>query len=180
LRSTEWAQSDFAQQQLSTEELGDQPILVSMANGIDNQRVPPKFFSKMIYWVVGYNARRDEPVSVGYQRKGPLLIGTRDNTLSAELRLVQSILSRGCRTEIVDRLQDAVHTKIAINLTNALDALVGRGARPLSDLAVYQQYCLRRCGRECASCTPRAIASTASPAFRRSSCCICSRLFPAG
>jgi 2-dehydropantoate 2-reductase len=119
--------------------LGDRPIVVSMANGIDNQQILPKFFSKAIYCVVGYNARRDAPGVVGYQRKGPLLIGTPDNTLREELRLVQSILSRGCPTEITDRLQDAVHTKIVINLTNALDALVGRGARPLSNLAVYQQ-----------------------------------------
>ena len=56
-----------------------------------------------------------------------------------ELRLVQSILARGCPTEITDRLQDAVHSKIVVNLTNALDALLGRGARPLSSLAVYQQ-----------------------------------------
>jgi 2-dehydropantoate 2-reductase len=121
------------------EELGDRPIVVSMANGIDNQHILPKFFSKVIYGVVGYNARRDEPVVVGYQRKGPLLIGTPDNTLGDELRLVQSILVRGCPTEITNRLQDAVHTKIVINLTNALDALIGRGARPLSNLAVYQQ-----------------------------------------
>jgi 2-dehydropantoate 2-reductase len=121
------------------EELGDRPIVVSMANGIDNQRILPKFFSKVIYGVVGYNARRDEPVVVGYQRKGPLLISTPDNKLGDELRLVQSILARGCPTEITDRLQDAVHTKIVINLTNALDALIGRGARPLSNLAVYQQ-----------------------------------------
>ena len=52
-----------------------------MANGIDNQRILPKFFSKAIYCVVGYNARRDQPVVVGYQRKGPLVIGTPDNTL---------------------------------------------------------------------------------------------------
>ena len=52
---------------------------------------------------------------------------------------MQSILARGCPTEITDRLQDAVHSKIVVNLTNALDALLGRGARPLSNLAVYQQ-----------------------------------------
>jgi len=121
------------------EELGDRPIIVSMANGIDNQRILPKLFSKVIYCVVAYNAWRDGPAVIGYQHKGPLLIGTPDNSLGAELRLVQSILSRGCPTEIVDRLQDAVHTKIVINLTNALDALVGRGWRPLSNLAVYQQ-----------------------------------------
>jgi 2-dehydropantoate 2-reductase len=120
-------------------ELGDRPIVVSLANGIDNQRVLPKFFSKGIYGVVGYNARRDQPVVVGYKHKGPLLIGTPDNTLGDELRLVQSILARGCPTEITEHLQDAVHTKIVVNLTNALDALVGRGARPLSNLAAYQR-----------------------------------------
>lgn len=121
------------------DDLGDRPIIVSMANGIDNQRILPKFFSKVIYCVVSYNARRDEPVVVGYQRKGPLLIGTSDNQLGDELRLVQSILARGCPTEIVDRLQDSVHTKIVINLTNALDALVGRGAQPLTSLPIYQK-----------------------------------------
>jgi 2-dehydropantoate 2-reductase len=123
---------------LVREGLGDRPLIVSMANGIDNQRILPKVFSKVIYCVVAYNARRDAPAVVGYQRKGPLLIGTPDNTLSRELHLVQSILARGCPTQIVDRLQDAVHTKIVINLTNALDALVGRGWQPLSSLVVYQ------------------------------------------
>jgi 2-dehydropantoate 2-reductase len=121
------------------EALGDRPVIVSLANGIDNQRILPKFFSKVIYGVVAYNARRDRPIVVGYQRKGPLLIGTPDNTHAAELKLVQSILARGCATTITDRLQDAVHTKIVINLTNALDALVGRGWKPLSNLAAYQQ-----------------------------------------
>jgi 2-dehydropantoate 2-reductase len=32
-----------------------------------------------------------------------------------------------------------VHTKIVINLTNALDALVGRGAQPLTSLPIYQK-----------------------------------------
>jgi 2-dehydropantoate 2-reductase len=120
-------------------ELGDRPIIVSPANGIDNQRMLPEFFSKVIYGVVGYNARRDEPVVVGYRHKGPLVIGTPDNSWQDELRLVQSILARGCPTEVTDRLQDAVHSKIVVNLTNALDALLGRGARPLSNLAIYQQ-----------------------------------------
>ena len=121
------------------DELGDRPTIVSLANGIDNQRILPGLFSKVIYGVVGYNARRDEPVVVGYHHKVPLLIGAPDNSLQDELRLVQSILGRGCPTEITGRLQDAVHTKIVVNLTNALDALLGRGARPLSNLAIYQQ-----------------------------------------
>jgi len=121
------------------DDLGDRPIVVSIANGIDNQRILPKLFSKVIYGIASYNARREAPGVIGYQHKLPLLIGTLDNTLGAELALVQSVLGRGCPTEIVGRMQDAIHTKIVVNLTNALDALVGRGARPLSNPDIFQR-----------------------------------------
>jgi 2-dehydropantoate 2-reductase len=121
------------------DDLGDRPIVVSTANGIDNQRILPKLFSKVIYGIASYNARREAPGVIGYAHKLPLLIGTIDNTLSAELSLVQSVLGRGCPTEIAARMQDAIHSKIVINLTNALDALIGRGARPLSNPAVFQR-----------------------------------------
>jgi 2-dehydropantoate 2-reductase len=121
------------------DELGDRPIVVSIANGIDNQRILPKLFSKVVCGIAGYNARREAPGVIGYQHKLPLLIGTLDKALGAEVRLVQSVLGRGCPTEIVDRMQDAIHTKIVVNLTNALDALVGRGARPLSSPEIFQR-----------------------------------------
>jgi 2-dehydropantoate 2-reductase len=121
------------------DDLGDRPIIVSIANGIDNQRILPKLFSKVIYGIAGYNARRESPGVIGYQHKLPLLLGALDNTLGTELSLVQSVLGRGCPTEIVGRMQDAIHTKIVVNLTNALDALVGRGARPLSNPEIFQQ-----------------------------------------
>jgi 2-dehydropantoate 2-reductase len=121
------------------DDLGDRPIVVSIANGIDNQRILPKLFSKVIYGIASYNARREAPGVIGYQHKLPLLIGALDDTLGAELALVQSVLSRGCPTEIVGRMQDAIHTKIVVNLTNALDALVGRGAQPLLNPDIFQQ-----------------------------------------
>jgi 2-dehydropantoate 2-reductase len=121
------------------DDLGDRPIVVSIANGIDNQRILPKLFSKVVYGIASYNARREAPGVIGYAHKLPLLIGALDNGLGAELALVQSVLGRGCPTEIVGRMQDAIHTKIVVNLTNALDALVGRGARPLSNPDIFQR-----------------------------------------
>jgi 2-dehydropantoate 2-reductase len=121
------------------DELGDRPIVVSIANGIDNQRILPKLFSKVVYGIASYNARREAPGVIGYQHKLPLLIGTLDSALGAEVHLVQSVLGRGCPTEIVDRMQDAIHTKIVVNLTNALDALIGRGTRPLSNPEIFQR-----------------------------------------
>lgn len=125
------------------EQLGDRPIIVSMANGVDNQAILPAYFSKVIYCVVGYNAKREssltDAVVVGYQKRGPLLIGTPDNSLQTELQAVQAVLSLGCPTEVVAHLDDAVHTKIVMNLTNALDALVGHGVVPLSNFDAYQR-----------------------------------------
>jgi len=123
--------------------LGDRPIIVSLANGTENQIILPRYFSKVIYGVVSYNARRDQPAVVGYQKKGSLFIGTPDNTLMDELKLVKVILGTGCETIIVDHLQDAVHSKIVINLTNALDTLVGRGYCPVSNFTVYQKLLLQ-------------------------------------
>jgi ketopantoate reductase len=93
----------------------------------------------VIYGVISYNARRDQLVVVGYQKKGPLFIGTPDNRLMDELKMVQVILGTGCETIIVDHLQNAVHSKIVMNLTNALDTLVGRGYCPVSNFTVYQK-----------------------------------------
>lgn len=119
--------------------VGDRPVIVSMANGTDNQTILPRYFSKVIYTVISFNARRDGPAVVGYQKKGPLLIGTPDNSLRDELKMVQAILGSGCKTIIVDHLADAVHSKIVMNLTNALDTLVGQGYRPVSNFEVYQK-----------------------------------------
>ncbi len=41
-------------------------IIVSMANGIDNQQILPRYFFRMIYCIVSYNAWIDQPVTVGY------------------------------------------------------------------------------------------------------------------
>ena len=123
--------------------VGDRPVIVSMANGTENQSILPRYFSKVIYCVISYNARRDKPAVVGFQKKGPLLIGTPDNTLTDELAMVRAILGKGCETIIVDHLQDAVHSKIVMNLTNALDTLVGQGYRPVSNFDIYQKLLTR-------------------------------------
>src|ERR1700733_4137634 len=47
-------------------ELGDRPIVVSIANGIDNQRVLPKLFGKVVYGIAGYNAGGGAPGGGGY------------------------------------------------------------------------------------------------------------------
>jgi 2-dehydropantoate 2-reductase len=110
-----------------------------MANGLDNQLILPKYFSKVIYCVVSYNAWMDEPVTVGYQKKGPLVLGTLKNELQAEMKSIADIFNQGVETVIVPHIQDAVHCKIVVNLVNPVTTLMGQTLRPISDMELYQK-----------------------------------------
>jgi 2-dehydropantoate 2-reductase len=112
--------------QMLRRQLGNnQPIVASLQNGKENQQILPKYFSKIIYGVVCYNAWRDGVGRAAYVKRGYLIIGTPRNDLQPEVRSVLEVFERGLECSITDRLQDAVHCKLAINLINALMALVG-------------------------------------------------------
>ncbi len=124
---------------LIKEHAGDNAVIISMANGAENQKILPKFFSRVIYCVISYNAWMDYPVCVGYQKKGPLILGTPDNSLQAEMRQVAAEFNRGVETVVTDHLEDAVHCKIIVNLTNSLTTLVGHGFREISDFEIFRK-----------------------------------------
>jgi 2-dehydropantoate 2-reductase len=102
-----------------------QPIIASLQNGVENQRILPKYFSKPTFGVICYNAWREGPSKVSYVKRGYVVIGTLKNELQPELQSVANVLNPGLTCLVTDRLQDAVHCKLAINLINAEMALVG-------------------------------------------------------
>jgi 2-dehydropantoate 2-reductase len=112
--------------------LDDQAIVVALQNGVENQRILPKYFSKVIYGVVGYSAIVLKPGVVRYQSRGPVYLGTIDNELKYSIEEICRTFNLGFETEITHRLQDAVHSKIVLNLTNALFTLVGVNHREIS------------------------------------------------
>ncbi len=118
---------------------GDTPIYVTLQNGVENQTIMPKYFSKVIYGVISYNAWMDSPVVTGYQKRGPIIIGTPDNSLQSELATVSEIFNLGVETIVTDHLRDAAHCKMVVNLTNSLTTLVGNGFRPISDYGIFQK-----------------------------------------
>lgn len=119
--------------------VGDRPFIVAMQNGVENQVILSKYFSKVIYCVIGYNAWIEKPGVVGYQKKGPLIFGTRNNELMDEMKEIAAVFNRGVETVVVDHLQDAAHSKVIINLTNSLTTLVGLGFKEISDYGYFQK-----------------------------------------
>ena len=105
--------------------LGNKPTIVALQNGVENQSVLPKYFSSVIYGVVGYSAMITKPGTVEYQSRGPVYLGTIDNRPQYSIEEICQTFNLGFLAEITSRLQDTVHCKIVLNLTNALFTLVG-------------------------------------------------------
>jgi len=118
---------------------GDNPIIVGLQNGLANQSILPRYFSKVIYGIAGYNAWMDEPGVVGYQKKGPIVLGVPGHGLPEGIGEVARIMNLGVPTVVADRFQDAAHCKAVINLANSLVALIGYGYRPIDSFPLFQK-----------------------------------------
>ncbi len=121
------------------DKVGDKPVIIGMQNGVENQAILPKYFSKVVYCVVCYNAWLDNPGVVGYQKKGPLVIGTADNELQFEMDTIRKVFSRGVETIVTLHLHNATHSKMIINLTNSLTTLIGHTYKEISDQSIFQK-----------------------------------------
>lgn len=104
--------------------LEDNPIIVAMQNGIENQEILPKYFSKVIYGVIVFSAWRDKPGIFGYRSRGIIFLGTIDNIFNPIMEKIRKIISLGIKTRITDNLQDAARSKMIMNLNNATTALI--------------------------------------------------------
>lgn len=116
----------------------DIPV-VALQNGDENQRVLPEYFDNIVYGIVHYNSWQDSPGVIGYQKKGPVVLaveGPEDLPLAER---AHKILRNAVETLVTDRLQDAVYSKLVINLTNSLTTLIGFPQIPASDPALFQK-----------------------------------------
>lgn len=113
-------------------EVDDEAIIVALQNGVENQRVLPKYFSKVIYGVVGFTAMIVKPGVVRYQSRGPVYLGTIDNEIKYSIEEICQVFNLGFEAEITRRLQDTANCKIVLNLTNSLFTLVGLNYREIS------------------------------------------------
>ena len=104
--------------------LGDSPIIVGLQNGFENQKVLPKYFTKIIYAVVVQSGWIEEPGIIGTRGKGHLTLGTPENKNPEITEKVAKILNLGIPTITTQEFQDAAHSKLIMNLSNATFTLI--------------------------------------------------------
>jgi len=107
-----------------SDKLGDIPIVVGLQNGFENQKVLPKYFTKIVYAVVVQSGWIEEPGIIDTRGKGHLTLGTPENKNPENAEEVAKILNHGIPTKTTHQFQDAAHSKLIINLSNATFTLI--------------------------------------------------------
>ena len=107
-----------------SDKLGNNPIVVGLQNGFENQRILPKYFTKFVYAVVVQSGWREEPGIFGTRGKGHLTFGTPENENLEISEKVAIILNPGIPTRTTQQFQDAAHSKLIMNLSNATFTLI--------------------------------------------------------
>ena len=120
-------------------EMAGDPIILGLQNGVMNQELLPKYFKKVIFGVIEFNAWFDEPCVIGYQSKGPFVLGTAGNALRDELEVLQGYMNPAVETISTDRIRDAAYCKMVINLTNSYTTLVGFKYREIGSLPLFKK-----------------------------------------
>ena len=106
------------------EKLGDAPIVIGLQNGIENQKILPKYFSKVVYGVIMFSGWYDEPEIFGNRGKGEIILGTPTNERQELIEKVKDIFILGFPTKISKRFNDAVHSKLILNNANSIFTLI--------------------------------------------------------
>ncbi|MHA1992692.1 MAG: ketopantoate reductase family protein [Candidatus Hodarchaeales archaeon] len=117
-----------------SDKLGDNPIVVGLQNGFENQSIFPKYFTKVVYAVVVQSGWQEEPGKFGTRGTGHLTLGTPDNKNPEIVEKVANILNLGIPTITTQEFQDAAHSKLIINLSNATFTLISSELKDDEDI----------------------------------------------
>jgi 2-dehydropantoate 2-reductase len=115
------------------------PTVVALQNGVENQAVLPKYFARVVYGVIRYNAWRDATNEFGYERRGPIHLGVIDPTQISERDQAVRLFAAAFECHAEDRITDAAKCKMVLNLANAITMLVGFGLREIEDYEAFSR-----------------------------------------
>jgi len=115
------------------------PIVIALQNGVENQEVLPKYFARVVYGMIRYNAWRDAVNEFGYERRGPIFLGVTDPSLAGDRDRAVQLFSAACECRAEERIADAAQCKMVLNLTNSIFALVGLGIREIEDYRAFSR-----------------------------------------
>jgi 2-dehydropantoate 2-reductase len=106
------------------QKVDDKAIILALQNGVENLKLLPKYFSKIVYGVIVMSAWRDKPGVFGTRGKNQIVVGTPNNQNQDVLNLVTKKLNLSFPIKITTKYQDAAHSKLVLNIANSVFTLI--------------------------------------------------------
>ena len=127
--------------------LGDTPIIIALQNGVENQNILPKYFSKVLYGTICFNAWKDSNTVIGFNSwmqatesrlvTGQIFFGTISPPSADFEQKIKDIIgtfNQAFAAELSPEFQNTIHTKMVTNLGNCVLTVVGHKFRPISSI----------------------------------------------
>jgi len=106
------------------EKVGNDAIIVGLQNGVENQKILPKYFSKIIYGVIVISAWMDKPGIFGTRGKNQIILGILNENNQQISEKITGIFNKSFPTILTKDFQDAAHSKLVTNLGNSIFTLI--------------------------------------------------------
>lgn len=121
------------------EKIKGSPLILTLQNGISNQEILPKYFDRVVYGIIEFNAWIDEPCVIGYQNKGPFVLGATKDGMDNDVKALSAYMGKAVETHITGRIRNAAYCKMVINLTNSYATLVGHKYREIENISLFKK-----------------------------------------
>jgi len=127
--------------------LGDTPVIIGLQNGVENQTILPKYFTKVLYGAICFNAWRDSNTVIGFSSwiqatesrpvTGEIYFGTVTPPKPEFQQKIDEIIAafnQAFSAPLSTEFQNTIHTKMVTNLGNCVLTLVGHKFRPIESI----------------------------------------------
>lgn len=126
--------------------IGRNTLVLGLQNGVENQTILPRYFSRVVYAIINYNAWQPAQTDELDERtlnwhvnlNGPILLGALSPELSPVAKNLTTLFSSFINCEYSQSFQDHAHAKLVNNLANSVTTIIGNSHRDESALTPLQ------------------------------------------
>ena len=126
--------------------IGRNTRVLALQNGVENQAILPKYFDRVVYAIINYNAwqslntqeHNSNTLNWNVSIFGPIILGALSPKMLPEAKDLEALFTGFIRCEFSQSFQDHAHAKLVNNLANSVTTIIGNSHREESALAPLQ------------------------------------------
>jgi 2-dehydropantoate 2-reductase len=126
--------------------IGPDTLVLGLQNGVENQTILPRYFSRVVYAIINYNAwqsvatkeHNNNTLNWSVNLNGPILLGALSPEMLPVAKSLTTLFSSFIHCEFSHSFQDHAHAKLVNNLANSVTTIIGNSHREESALSPLQ------------------------------------------